>query len=97
MSKHTPGPYYRAGLLICANTPKGQAELAIVDTYCEYVSRLTADANANLFCAAPDLLAACKAFLAGKPQCECTDDSGCSLAAARKLAKEAIAKAEGKP
>lgn len=46
---------------------------------------------ARLFAAAPALLAACKAYLTAKPQCECSDDSGCSMAAARKLATAAIA------
>lgn len=61
---HTPGPYHRAGLLICANTPRGQAEIASVHDSSEYVLRLEAEANANLFTAAPELLAACKSLLA---------------------------------
>lgn len=62
-----------------------------------------AEANARLIARAVNshdaLLAACEAFLAAKPQCDCSDESGCSLAAARKQAREgiALAKAEQTP
>jgi hypothetical protein len=47
-------------------------------------------ANARLIAAAPDLLAALKAVIVAKPQCECTDAVGCKVEAARVLARTAI-------
>ena len=63
MTKHTPGPWryepWRGdGRFICADTPKGQVELATVHSQSEYVARLPELANARLMAAAPKLLEA---------------------------------------
>ena len=42
-----------------------------------------------------DLLAALEGYLGAKPQCECSDYSGCGMATARVNARAAIAKARG--
>lgn len=54
----------------------------------------TAD-HARLIAAAPDLLDALQFYLDAQPQCECTEHSGCAMAAARAKARAAIAKALG--
>ena len=42
------------------------------------------------------LTAALRGYLIAKPQCQCTDNSGCELAAARASARAALA-AHGEP
>ena len=86
MSGHTPGPWRICLGLICADTPKGQAELASVYKESEYVAPLPHIANARLMAAAPDLLAACKASL---------EQMGLTKGHAAVL-DAAIAKAEGR-
>jgi hypothetical protein len=41
-----------------------------------------------------ELVEALAAYLKARPQCECSDHSGCSMAAARVKARAAIAKAK---
>jgi hypothetical protein len=96
MSEHTPGPW----LPFISET----GGFAIEDSNRSRILCQRADwphraqesrANARLIAAAPELLAALKAYLVAKPQCECSDHSGCPMASARVLARAAIAKAEG--
>lgn len=49
-----------------------------------------------LLSAAPDMLAALKAYVIAEPQCCCSEHSGCKMADARAGARAAIAKAEGR-
>lgn len=49
------------------------------------------EANARLIAAAPVLLEALAAYLAAKPQCKCSDNSGCEMATARVKARAALA------
>lgn len=60
MRGHTSGPWRIVGDLVCADTPKGQVELATVYRESEYMARLPHEANARLIAAAPDLLEALK-------------------------------------
>lgn len=105
MSEHTPGPWkvetVRTSSGICHTIGPfpfhGKKAHACI--YADYPSvgpeERALEANARLIAAAPELLAALKAYLVAKPQCECSDHSGCPMASARVLARAAIAKAEG--
>ena len=111
MSEHTPGPWFVGdintnpdeGVLgeiaIMAkdnSSPSGLRCPAFAMPFRPLsVGAPIAMANARLIAAAPELLAALKAYLVAKPQCECSDHSGCPMASARVLARAAIAKAEG--
>jgi hypothetical protein len=90
MSTHTPGPWEVEGddesLWV---TPLDRSTPVI----CDMVEREgETEANAHLIAAAPDLLAACKAFIAADPA---EGYSGAEYSAL-KLMHAAIAKAEGK-
>lgn len=90
MSKHTNGPlrikrvgddFYIEKIIDMGIEPK-------------IVAMVKSESDANLFAAAPDLLAALKAYRTAQPQCGCTDVVGCGMAHARKMADDAISKAE---
>src|SRR4051794_13527039 len=72
MVKHTPGPWYMAGVpAVLSRDGVGIADCRTVDT-----TPQEQEANARLIAAAPDLLAACKALLAdldarGEETCWC--------------------------
>jgi hypothetical protein len=89
MSTHTPGPWERewrwSGFDIVADGPP------IAHIHFGHDMK-SATANSHLIAAAPDLLAACRAFIAADPA------EGYSAAeySALKLMHAAIAKAEGK-
>jgi hypothetical protein len=72
-AKHTPGP-----LIVCINSIDGRISIQQDREHCEYEPTVTVDcvddmgegldretglANAYLYAAAPDLLAACKALI----------------------------------
>lgn len=103
--QHTPGPYTVHRALHSADGAYDYAIGAIVDGKSECIAegygRVTqthfapAEANANLFAAAPDLLRSCKAlecFASGFEDCELQEGMAELLADAR----AAIAKAEGR-
>ena len=102
MSGHTPGPWRICLGLICADTPKGQAELASVYKESEYVAPLPHIANARLIAAAPEMLGALKETmrelrrLRGNSPAEWDNLVDVGLCNAWDRCKSAIAKAEGK-
>ena len=106
MSEHTPGPLKVTTscgghqTVIACDKPGPQASHALGYTVCRHGRGLyTAEANARLWAAAPDLLAACEGLLVsylenartadGAPFA-CPEAVSCVIAA-----REAIAKAKG--
>lgn len=99
-TQHTPGPW------VCLHQPDRTAELATVSWVGDWcVGVMTPGfpggnyrdldwgspaADARLIAAAPDLLAACSAYMADRAEAGCTADSK-----AVKDMRAAIAKAEG--
>lgn len=94
MTNHTPGPWIVCELSdddsifnIEQDRSRVSSEpsiVASVDLMGDGVDREVGTANANLIAAAPDLLAACRAWFAGKPTVE-----------VREMMRAAIANAEG--
>lgn len=91
MSDYTPGPWTHSGQIggpghcFCAQVwDASDKSLAVLATT---ANPSDANANARLIAAAPDLLEACKAFIAA--------DNQCGIALAFDMAEKAIAKATG--
>lgn len=91
MNKHTPGPWQKAEPFASVKAP---GRPCIAD--CGSRSDLTAQANARLIAAAPDLLAACEAALESEV-CVCADiaDGDSAGACLACVLFAAIAKARG--
>jgi hypothetical protein len=92
--KHTKGPWYVSGDEVCADTDKGQAELATVHDECEYQPRLPKEANARLMASAPEMLEALEELMDPSHTCgcDCTMSEPCPIG---EKARAAIAKAKG--
>lgn len=86
-AKHTPGQWRLDALTIIGDSGEGQHPVAFADGPTMAIS----DANATLIAAAPDLLAACEALLAGHVVGFTHAERVAAIAAAR----AAIAKAKG--
>ena len=92
MSGHTPGPWRAHGFVVAG----GQGELRVVHTGSGNVPRAEARANARLIAAAPDLLEVAKmAATVAAMECGMGDEPGFAPADLLKVARAAIAKAEG--
>lgn len=102
MSRHTPGPWkWGKGYSPFGSEKVDYPNLLVaggecIGAICTDAFPGDTEANSNLISAAPDLYEALKAYLAAQPQCECTDEMGCHMEAARVLSRAALAKAEGK-
>ena len=105
---HTPGPWYVGAMtdqLYVINEPPRPGPkdyentslqtVAIAKTFAVDGGFKTEEANAHLMAAAPQLKEALEEYLSAKPQCECSDHSGCRMASARVKARAALAAAEG--
>ena len=84
---HTPGPWHVDGIL---TVWAGERPIVIADP-CGQETLADHAENLNLIAAAPDLLRACEAFIAGIDR---TDERECG-AATIQMARAAIAKARG--
>lgn len=99
-AQHTPGPWsvpHFADMLggckcgyVFSESQRGMGSICSVVSGGENEEHEQAIANARLIAAAPDLLAACQAYMADRAEAGCTADSG-----AVKAMRAAIEKASG--
>jgi hypothetical protein len=90
MAKHTPGPWKSNG----ANQVFGGAYSGLIATVTSTANPEICEADARLIAAAPELLEALKR-IAYEPQGKADASHAEVLKAVEKIAKQAIAKAEG--
>lgn len=93
---HTPGPWAIHPVKAQIDAFATGEPLPICQLLWPTIERSEAEtrANASLIEAAPDMLEALQFYLTAQPQCACTD-SRCAMEGARKMARNAIAKATG--
>ncbi len=93
-TKHTPGPWSWDGEFALGWYASVNSESKYVGHYArpQGLSKEESEANARLFTAAPDLLAACEALLPHMDQLAMPDPMAVK---AEELARAAIAKAKG--
>ncbi len=100
-TEFTPGPWSTDGSYVLplsdfAKAQPGTLYVALCGISSSYRPKAETEANARLVAAAPDLLDACKALIPYLQHHDYTHE-GCDACAQVRAAKEAIARAEGRP